>query len=72
MPNVQRVSIEKVKKYLNLPEDSPSIPIPYIVIVHKFKHDEIPNEQGNVVISITDKTSNAIVEKSLAIQVTHD
>lgn len=72
MSNVQRVGVEKVKEYLKLPKDSSSIPIPYIVIVDELKSAEIPNGDGKVVISITDKTFNTIVEKSLAIQVTHD
>lgn len=68
MPNVKRIGIEKVKKYLNLPAGS----IAYIGIIDEFKPNQIPKNGGSIVVSITDNQFKANITKSLPIQFAHD
>ncbi|MBI5887392.1 MAG: hypothetical protein HZB82_01590 [Deltaproteobacteria bacterium] len=72
MPNVKRVGLKAVKEYLHFPENLPFNSIPYVVLIDKFEQGEIPNKEGNLIISITDQNTNETIKKSLDIQMTHD
>jgi hypothetical protein len=69
-PGIKHVGTNAIMRYLGLESsDSASTAIPFLVIIHSFEEDEIPNGDATIRILVKDGLSDQKCEKDIQIHV---